>query len=342
MEPFLFGGDMKIIIRGLGAIYKSKFENNDFWFEYFEKNGIEIIAFMEPNTNELEKIILNKRIPIYNSSEFIDCDYIIITSPKYYTEIKEELLKSSYRDNQIVLLEDFLRNYIHDILHIQLLQDMNGIEIGGPSEVYSEIYKKCASCDDVNYSIKTAWGDNRDRFEIEGRDLGGFILADATDLSVINDSTYDFLLSSNNLEHIANPIKALKEFIRIVKPDGYIYIAVPNKKYNFDHHREDTLFEHIENDYKSNVGEDDLTHLEEILEKHDLRLDKPAGSFEDFKKRSLNNFENRCLHHHVFSKNLLNEVFNYINLDVIDIFDYCGNFVVIGQKDRYTAGKLRC
>jgi hypothetical protein len=53
-------------------------------------------------------------------------------------------------------------------------------------------------------------------------------------------------------------------------------------------------------DYECDTQEDDLTHLPEILQLHDLSMDPPAGTAEEFRQRSLNNFENRCLHHHVF------------------------------------------
>ena len=34
-------------------------------------------------------------------------------------------------------------------------------------------------------------------------------------------------------------------------------------------------------------------------------MDLPAGNFTQFKQRSLDNYNNRCLHHYVYSENLL-------------------------------------
>ena len=59
---------------------------------------------------------------------------------------------------------------------------------------------------------------------------------------------------------------------------------------------------HILSDYQNEVDEHDMTHFEEILEKHDLSLDKEAGTFEQFKSRGFDNYRNRCLHHHVSSR----------------------------------------
>ena len=68
---------------------------------------------------------------------------------------------------------------------------------------------------------------------------------------------------------------------------------------------------------KKNASEDDLSTLPEILRYHDLELDPAAGNFEQFKKRSLNNYKNRCLHHYVYSKNLLKEICSYLNCEFI-------------------------
>jgi hypothetical protein len=53
-------------------------------------------------------------------------------------------------------------------------------------------------------------------------------------------------------------------------------------------------------DYENCVGEDDQTHLDEILARHDLLKDPSAGTWETFRQRSLDNLKFRSLHHHVF------------------------------------------
>ena len=69
--------------------------------------------------------------------------------------------------------------------------------------------------------------------------------------------------------------------------------------------------------YEKNVSEDDLSTLPEILLNHDLTMDTPAGNLKQFTKRSLDNFNNRCLHHYVYNPNLLLEISNYFNCDFI-------------------------
>jgi SAM-dependent methyltransferase len=119
---------------------------------------------------------------------------------------------------------------------------------------------------------------------------------------MVSDRAYDFVLSSHNLEHFANPVKALLEWRRVLRPGGALILVLPYYRDTFDHRRKPTGVKHMMQDYSRGIGEDDLTHLPEILERHDLTRDPAVGSMEDFRKRSLDNFRNRCLHHHVFDQ----------------------------------------
>jgi hypothetical protein len=53
------------------------------------------------------------------------------------------------------------------------------------------------------------------------------------------------------------------------------------------------------------------------LELHTLSLDKAAGSLDQFKQRSLSNYENKCLDHHVFNLELLEKMPALIGLIVV-------------------------
>jgi hypothetical protein len=70
-------------------------------------------------------------------------------------------------------------------------------------------------------------------------------------------------------------------------------------------------------DFERQVGEDDLTHLPEILEHHDLTKDLAAGSVQEFHKRSMDNLSNRCLHHHVFDEHNSSELLSKVGFDVL-------------------------
>jgi SAM-dependent methyltransferase len=54
------------------------------------------------------------------------------------------------------------------------------------------------------------------------------------------DNTLDYVLSSHVMEHFFDPVKALREWHRVIKPGGYIYIIAPHMDRTFDKHREPT------------------------------------------------------------------------------------------------------
>ena len=212
----------------------------------------------------------------------------------------------------------------HSDSWITLVKDKSGLEIGGPSGIFSKnnylpIYPFVKSLDGVNFSNNTIWEGEIEQgtnYVYDGK-KGFQYIAEGTSLNLIKDDTYDFVLSCNNLEHIANPIKSLLEWKRVIKNGGCVILILPRKESNFDHKRSITSFSHLKNDFERNTGENDLTHLDEIIELHDLKRDSHAGSFENFKKRSQDNFQNRSLHHHVFDIALLEAVFNYIGMKVL-------------------------
>jgi SAM-dependent methyltransferase len=198
-----------------------------------------------------------------------------------------------------------------------------GIEIGGPSKIFRRdlpIYKVMRSLDGVNFSAQTVWegalaqGQN---FEYMKGRRGQQFIAEGSDLKAIADSSYDFLISCNNLEHLANPLKALAEWHRVVKPGGHILLVLPRKESNFDHRRDITSFEHLLEDLANGTDEHDLTHLPEILERHDRSMDEASGDLAAFRQRSLLNFENRCLHHHVFDPQLIDQMFEHAGMEVL-------------------------
>jgi SAM-dependent methyltransferase len=68
------------------------------------------------------------------------------------------------------------------------------------------------------------------------------------DIETLNKTTdflYDFLCASHVLEHLENPLGALKNWIRVLKPSGYLLLVIPEKNYTFDCTRKTTLLSHM-------------------------------------------------------------------------------------------------
>jgi len=52
---------------------------------------------------------------------------------------------------------------------------------------------------------------------------------DAHQMDGVQDESYDFVYSSQSLEHMDNPEMALRRWWRVVKPGGYLIINVPDR-----------------------------------------------------------------------------------------------------------------
>jgi len=52
---------------------------------------------------------------------------------------------------------------------------------------------------------------------------------DAQKMASVPDETYDFVFSSHCLEHMHDPLEALQNWMRILKPGGYIVFAIPEE-----------------------------------------------------------------------------------------------------------------
>jgi len=104
-----------------------------------------------------------------------------------------------------------------------------------------------------------------------------------------------------------------------MRPGGALVLVLPNYSRTFDHRREPTPISHMIQDFNQNTQEGDLTHLPEILHAHDLSMDLPAGTPEEFRESSLNNFVNRCLHHHVFNEVNSRELLTEAGMDVLAV-----------------------
>lgn len=192
-----------------------------------------------------------------------------------------------------------------------------GLELGGPSNVFSAagrfpLYPIAARVDHCNFHQETLWERDLSRqqrlLQREAPVLGERIIAEATHLPMIGSETYDFVLSSHMLEHSANPLQALVEWQRVTKAGGALLLILPHRDGTFDHRRPVTPLHHLVEDFERHMGEDDLTHLPEVLRLHDIALDPGAGSRQQFEERCRRNFENRGMHQHVFDMRLAIEV----------------------------------
>ena len=68
---------------------------------------------------------------------------------------------------------------------------------------------------------------------------------DGERLETFGDSSQDFIIGNHLLEHCENPIGVLSAWMRVLKPGGIVYMAVPDKRFTFDSRRLSTDWPHL-------------------------------------------------------------------------------------------------
>lgn len=76
------------------------------------------------------------------------------------------------------------------------------------------------------------------------------IIDDGAALRTVRDNAFDYLIAAHVLEHVDDPISALKTWVRVVKPGGHIIIAVPDKRFCGEEMRDTTSVEHFIRDHE--------------------------------------------------------------------------------------------
>ena len=97
------------------------------------------------------------------------------------------------------------------------------------------------------------------------------IVGDAQDLSALADSSVDFVIANHLLEHLENPIGGLREMLRVIRPGGVLYLALPDPRVTFDVDRELTPVEHVVDEFRNGTGHTREAHFTEWVqnaEKH--------------------------------------------------------------------------
>jgi predicted SAM-dependent methyltransferase len=89
------------------------------------------------------------------------------------------------------------------------------------------------------------------------------VVDDGERLSTIADKTQDFVIANHFLEHCEDPLGALGNMIRVLRPGGVVYLAVPDKRYTFDAARPVTPTDHLLRDHRDGPEGSRRAHYEE-------------------------------------------------------------------------------
>jgi SAM-dependent methyltransferase len=217
------------------------------------------------------------------------------------------------------------------------LRGKTALEIGGPTPYFDDhgilpVYALLATVDNCQFSPHTIWtGDVAKNFQYHRhRPAGNQFICDATQLNI--PKQYECLLSSHCLEHIANPIRALLEWKRILADDGFLLMLLPHKEATFDWRRSVTPLQHLIEDFENCTTEDDTTHFDEILKLHDLSK-TPEYTARTFRERCVANSTHRAMHQHVFITESALALLDYAGFAILEVDAVRpAHIVILAQK----------
>jgi len=91
------------------------------------------------------------------------------------------------------------------------------------------------------------------------------IVDDGERLATIGDATQSFVIANHFLEHCEDPIGTLGNLLRVVKPDGVVFLSVPDKRHIFDRDRASTTIEHLVRDHEQGPEVSRQAHYEDVV-----------------------------------------------------------------------------
>jgi len=158
----------------------------------------------------------------------------------------------------------------------------------------------------VRYVDRFTVADLRKHYpELNDKDLVQVdILADGERLESISDSTEDFVIANHFIEHCQDPIGALENIFRVLKPGGTLYLAIPDKRNSFDAERPVTTLEHLMRDYHEGPAWSRRQHFEEWTRLVNKVQDDAAAETEIAQNMAID----YSIHYHVWTQSEMLEL----------------------------------
>jgi SAM-dependent methyltransferase len=107
-------------------------------------------------------------------------------------------------------------------------------------------------------------------------------------LDNILDESLDFIVACHVIEHTRDPIGAIHQAWKKLRPGGQIVLVIPSKPHTFDRNRSLTTLDHLIDDYRGVHVDRDQEHYKEFFSKADGFSDPEDGEeekwFQEWKK----------------------------------------------------------
>lgn len=160
------------------------------------------------------------------------------------------------------------------------------------------------------------------------------VVDDGETLGSFADGSLDFVSANHFLEHAENPLGALTNMLRVLRPGGTVLLAIPDKRLTFDRDRPVTPFSHLERDEAEGPEWSRRQHYEEWA-----RLVRKLPSDEEVSERIERYLTTRySIHFHVWTDAEMLELFSRLarqpaTLCCVEVFARLGEeYVAVLRK----------
>ncbi|MBF0297432.1 MAG: methyltransferase domain-containing protein [Oligoflexia bacterium] len=183
------------------------------------------------------------------------------------------------------------------------------------------------------------------------------IIADGFTLAEITNNQYQFCIANHVLEHSPNPLQVLKNWIRVLAPNGILFFSVPLAQKCFDRGRAITSLEHLIYDYQIysqndlyEIAKKNREHYHEWLMISDPNIYKSRGAKPlNYSPQKINELldkmtlKNAEIHFHTFTFSSLKRLIKYfvnqfneaeknININIMECTIRKGEIICILKK----------
>ena len=184
----------------------------------------------------------------------------------------------------------------------------NGLEIGAFEHpaVLPEVCK-VTYCDVISKTEALKLFPEVNKEELDEVDV--ILDIDKSGLSVFEENSQDFVIINHVLEHLFDPVFAIRECFRVLKRGGTLVASVPDKRFTFDKNRTVTtdveIFERIRRIPKIPTPED----YEDLLRNvHPELLNEP----QHVRQKALEGFLVRREHLNIWTDNSFKSFFDFV------------------------------
>jgi SAM-dependent methyltransferase len=152
------------------------------------------------------------------------------------------------------------------------------------------------------------------------------------------EQTFDFILAEHVLEHLPDPIKAIKEWYRVMNEGGHLFLFMPHPDRTFDRDRARSTLDQIKAANARNADSSDDSAWAEWEEK--VLNPGLAPHYKGFSKED--SLKQNLIHRWVFTPQVLEELLATNRWEVLQVLDLVpdrtDSFAIVARRRRERSG----